>query len=105
MGAGDVPTDIDFNPVVDRVRVVNSANANFRINPNNGALAGDDVNLTYNAPATGPVTAVAYDRNVAPGPPGTPAPPGTLTTLYGIDVGADRLVTIGGIGGGDPGGP
>jgi len=98
MGAGDVPTDIDFNPVVDRVRVVNSANANFRINPNNGALAGNDTNLTFTAPATGPVTAVAYDRNIAPGPPGTIAPPGTLTTLYGIDVGADRLVAIGGIG-------
>ena len=80
-------------------------NENFRINPNNGALSGDDVNLTYTAPATGPVTAVAYDRNVAPGPPGTIAPPGTLTTLYGIDVGADRLVTIGGVGAESPGGP
>jgi hypothetical protein len=104
-GAGDLPTGADFNPVVDRLRVVNAGNENFRINPNNGALAGDDVNLTYTAPATGPVTAVAYDRNVAPGPPGTIAPPGTLTTLYGIDVGADRLVTIGGVGAEGPGGP
>jgi Domain of unknown function (DUF4394)/Thrombospondin type 3 repeat len=96
-GAADLPTGISFNPVVDRIRVVNSANENFRINPNNGTLAGNDTDLTYTAPATGPVTAVAYDRNVAPGPPGTVAPPGTLTTLYGIDVGADRLVTIGGI--------
>jgi hypothetical protein len=96
--AGDVPTGVDFNPVVDRLRVVNASNENFRINPNNGSLAGDDTNLTYSPPATGPVTAVAYDRNIAPGPPGTIAPPGTLTTLYGIDVGADRLVTIGGIG-------
>jgi hypothetical protein len=85
--------------------VVNTGNENFRINPNNGALAGDDVNLTFSAPATGPVTAVAYDRNVAPGPPGAIAPPGTLTTLYGIDVGADRLVTIGGVGAESPGGP
>ena len=85
--------------------MVNAGNESFRINPNNGALSGDDTNLTYTAPATGPVTAVAYDRNVAPGPPGTVAPPGTLTTLYGIDVGADRLVTIGGIGGAAPGGP
>ena len=52
------------------------------------SLAGDDPNLTFTAPATGPVTAVAYDRNIAPGPPGTIAPPGTLTTLYGIDVGS-----------------
>ena len=104
-GAADVATGADFNPVVDRLRVVNANNENFRINPNNGALSGDDVTLTYSAPATGPVTAVAYDRNVAPGPPGTIAPPGTLTTLYGIDVGADRLVTIGGVGAEAPGGP
>jgi hypothetical protein len=104
-GAADTPTGADFNPVVDRLRVVNASNENFRVNPNNGSLSGNDVDLTYNAPTTGPVTAVAYDRNVAPGPPGTIAPAGTLTTLYGIDVGADRLVTIGGVGGLDPGGP
>ena len=104
-GAADTPTGADFNPVVDRLRVVNAGNENFRVNPNNGSLSGNDVDLTYTAPATGPVTAVAYDRNVAPGPPGTIAPPGTLTTLYGIDVGADRLVTIGGIGSETPGGP
>ena len=104
-GAADTPTGVDFNPIVDRLRVVNANNESFRINPTNGALAGDDVNLTYSAPTTGPVTAVAYDRNVAPGPPGTPAPPGARTTLYGLDVGADRLVTIGGIGAETPGGP
>ena len=68
-GAGDVATGADFNPVVDRLRVVNAGNENFRVNPNNAALAGDDVNLTFSAPATGPITAVAYDRNIAPGPP------------------------------------
>src|SRR5262245_14842509 len=99
-GAADVATGVDFNPRVDRLRVVNSLHENFRINPNNGTLAGDDTNLTYVAPATGPVAAVAYDRNVAPGPPGTPAT--TPTTLYGIDVGADRLVVQGGIDGGAP---
>jgi uncharacterized protein DUF4394/thrombospondin type 3 repeat protein len=104
-GAADLPTGADFNPVVDRLRVVNAGNENWRVNPNNASLSGDDVNLTYSAPATGPVTAVAYDRNVAPGPPGTIAPAGTLTTLYGIDVGADKLVTIGGVGGESPGGP
>ena len=105
LGAADVPTGVDFNPVVDRLRVVHQNNESYRINPNNGSLAGDDPNLTFTAPATGPVTAVAYDRNIAPGPPGTIAPPGTLTTLYGIDVGADRLVTIGGVSSQNPGGP
>jgi hypothetical protein len=104
-GAGDWATGADFNPVVDRLRLVNFNLENFRINPNNGALSGDDVNLTFTAPATGPVTAVAYDRNIAPGPPGTVAPPGTLTTLYGIDVGSDRLVVQGGLNGASSGGP
>jgi Domain of unknown function (DUF4394) len=103
-GAGDSATGADFNPVVDRLRVVNFNQENFRINPNSGALTGDDTDLSFTAPATGPVTAVAYDRNIAPGPPGTVAPPGTQTTLYGIDVGSDRLVIQGGINGA-PGGP
>jgi hypothetical protein len=103
-GAGDVPTGVDFNPRVDRIRVVNSNDANFRINPNNGALAAIDAGLTYTAPATGPITGAAYDRNVAPGPPGTP-PGTTQTTLYGIDAGSDRLVVQGGIDGTAPGGP
>jgi len=103
-GAGDWPTGADFNPVFDRVRVVNANNENYRLNPNNGALTGDDANLTFTAPATGPVTAVAFDRNIAPGPPGTVAPPGTFTTLYGIDVGANRLVVQGGVNGAGPGG-
>ena len=36
------PTGVDFNPVVDRLRVVNAGNENFRVNPTNGSLAGDD---------------------------------------------------------------
>lgn len=35
---GTTKFGIDFNPTVDRVRVVNSAGQNFRMNPNNGAL-------------------------------------------------------------------
>ncbi len=53
-GAADVPTGADFNPVVDRLRVVNANNENFRINPNNGTLAGDDTNLTTPPPRPGP---------------------------------------------------
>jgi hypothetical protein len=97
-GAADVVSALDFNPAVDRLRVVNVNNENFRINPNNGVLAGDDVNLTFSAPATGPIVAAAYDRNVDH----TGAPP---TTLYEIDRGSDRLVVQGGIDGAAPGGP
>jgi hypothetical protein len=94
-GAGDRATGIDFNPLVDRLRVVQSNNENFRISPSSGGLAGDDTNLTYTAPATGPVTGIAYDRNVAPGPPGTIPPDTSKTTAYGIDTGSSRLVLIG----------
>jgi hypothetical protein len=97
-GAADVVSALDFNPAVDRLRVVNVNNENFRINPNNGVLAGDDVNLTFSAPATGPIVAAAYDRNVDH----TGAPP---TTLYEIDRGSGRLVVQGGIDGAAAGGP
>jgi hypothetical protein len=80
---------MDFNPVPDRIRLVSSVNENLRIDPSNGGPA-DDTNLTFTAPATGPVTAVAYDRNFA----GT-----AMTTLFGIDRGSSRLVRIGGVNG------
>src|SRR5262245_7502320 len=36
-GAGDVPSGVDFNPTVDRIRLVNTNDENARINPANGA--------------------------------------------------------------------
>jgi Domain of unknown function (DUF4394) len=92
-GAADVASGVDFNPRVDRIRVVNANDENFRINPNNGALSGDDVNLN---PSGQSVIAAAYDRN-APGDTGLP-------TLYGISAASSSLVTIGGLGGIAPGG-
>lgn len=92
--AGDRASGIDFNPLVDRLRVVQSNNTNFRISPATGGFAGLDTNLT-----AGPVTGIAYDRDVAPGPPGTPAPPESKTTAYGINTGSSQLVTIGGVDG------
>ena len=95
-GAADVPTGFDFNPTVDRLRYGNTSNENARLNPNNGSLAGNDTDLTYTAPATGPIIASAYDRNFANTP---------LTTLFAIDRGASRLVVQGGVDGTGPGGP
>jgi hypothetical protein len=37
----------DFNPVVDRLRVVSEADQNIRLNPNDGTLTATDVALTY----------------------------------------------------------
>lgn len=35
--------EMDFNPAVDRVRVINSLGQNFRMNPNNGAVVDGDL--------------------------------------------------------------
>lgn len=99
-GAGDVPGGYDFNPTVDRIRYVNSNNENARLNPNNGLLAGNDTDLTFTAPAVGPIIGQAYDRNFD-----RPNATGVRTTLYGIDRGGSRLVVQGGLDGAGPGGP
>lgn len=76
----------DFNPTVDRIRIVNSDGENFRVNPNNGALAGVDTDLTAGSVVHGS----AYDRSFAGS---------TTTTLFGIDVNTDQLVLQGSING------
>jgi 3D (Asp-Asp-Asp) domain-containing protein len=88
-GAGlplDLPAtgwDIDFNPSVDRVRVINAAGLNFRMNPNNGAVvdanagvAGNQIDSNING-ATMSVSATAY-TNSQPNN-------GGITTQYTID--------------------
>jgi hypothetical protein len=94
-GAGDVPTGMDFNPAVDRIRYVNANDENARLNPLNGTLAGNDTDLT--PAATTDVIASAYDQNVAN--PSNPAvPPIPPTTLYNIDrSGGGNLTLQGGI--------
>jgi hypothetical protein len=80
---------VDFNPVSDRLRVVNDGDENLRINPNNGARADAPTNdSNLNPPST--VVAVAHDRNVAGA---------TATTLYGIDTTLNAFVRIGGVNG------
>ena len=73
---------VDFNPMVDRLRIVSEAEQNLRINPNNGAIAGVDTPLN---PA-GTVTGVAYSNDVD----------GAGTTLlYDIDAATDQLLRQG----------
>jgi Domain of unknown function (DUF4394)/FG-GAP-like repeat len=81
---------VDFNPAVDRIRVANDADENLRINPNNGALAGDDTNLN---PTGFQVIGAAYDRNFDNGFVGS----GTRTTLFAIAKATSALQTIGGV--------
>lgn len=48
--------EIDFNPAVDRVRVINSLGQNFRMNPNTGAVVDGDL-----GGASGPVAGTNMD--------------------------------------------
>lgn len=84
----------DFNPVVDRIRVTHSSGANFRLNPNDGTVAGTDTALTYDA-STGStgipaIYGAAYSSNFVGA---------ASTTLYGYDYRTDQLTTVGGING------
>jgi hypothetical protein len=86
---------LDFNPTVDRVRVVSDADENLRLDPNTGTLAGTDTALAYaagdlNAAANPNVTASAYTNNFSGS---------TTTTLFGIDTNLDVLVQQGSLSG------
>jgi hypothetical protein len=88
----------DFNPTVDRIRVVNDAGQNFRLNPDTGVVVAIDGTLAYaaagdpNSNQTPAVTAVAYTNPDAE-PLVAPDNAGNLTNtvLYDIDTarGAD----------------
>jgi hypothetical protein len=69
----------DFNPTVDRIRVVSNTGQNLRLNPNDGAVAAVDSSLR---PGTPVVNAAAYTNNFAGA---------TTTVLYDIDSQTDRL--------------
>jgi hypothetical protein len=79
---------MDFNPTADRIRLVNDKDANVRLNPNNGTLAGKDNPLN---PAGEGVTGIAYDRIDIQIPPTVIS----NTTAYAIATTSSSLVTIG----------
>ena len=79
--------DINFNPTVDRIRVVNDQDENARLHPDFGTLAGDDTNLN---PVTVLVDGVAYTN---------PFAGATSTTLYALNAATNSLATIGGVNG------
>jgi hypothetical protein len=82
----------DFNPAPDRIRVVSTDTSSFRLNPNDGTVAGTDTPLSYAAGDSGAgitprVVGSAYTNNFN----GT-----AVTTLFGIDSNRDVLVMQGG---------
>jgi Domain of unknown function (DUF4394) len=78
---------VDFNPTVDRLRVVSDTGQNLRVNVDDGTTTEDaDLNIpgpTPVNPALG-VTAVGYTNN--------DADPNTATTLFDIDTTNDTTV-------------
>jgi hypothetical protein len=82
---------VDFNPIPDRIRYITDSDGNLRINPDTGA-ATVDTNVAYatgvNDPGQGSnpsINHIAYSNNFVGA---------ASTTLYGIDVEGNRLVTI-----------
>ncbi len=78
----------DFNPVVDRIRVVSDADQNLRLSPATGAIAATDTALSYasgdpNFGQNPTVVGAAYTNNTA----GV-----TTTVLYDIDSNLDLLL-------------
>jgi len=47
LGTGNV--GFDFNPTVDRIRVVSATGKNYRLNPNDGTIAATDTDLQFAA--------------------------------------------------------
>lgn len=71
---------IDFNPTVDRIRIVTNDGQNLRIHPETGALVQEDKKINGNASPS--ITGVAYTNSVAGA---------TSTTLYDIDGALGKL--------------
>ncbi|MFC7667992.1 DUF4394 domain-containing protein [Hymenobacter humi] len=89
LGTGTSRIGFDFNPTVDRIRVTSAAGTNFRLNPNNGALAATDGALAYattdvNTGQTPGIGSSAYTNSYIGS---------TATTLYNLDESNSRLVT------------
>jgi len=69
----------DFNPTVDRIRVVSNLGQNLRLNPIDGTVASADGNLNPGLPM---VTGAAYTNNFAGS---------TATSLFVVDHNMDKL--------------
>ncbi len=69
----------DFNPTVDRIRVVSNTGQNLRLNPNDGTVSAVDGMINPGTPSLG---AAAYTNNFAGA---------TSTMLFVIDTNTDKV--------------
>lgn len=94
VGASAAPTNtfqlgMDFNPTIDRARVITDSTQNIVYNPNTGTV-GAFTNVFYgpgdvNEGSTALIIDIAYTQSFAGA---------TSTQQYGIDYGLDSLVTV-----------
>ncbi|MGY2134081.1 DUF4394 domain-containing protein [Hymenobacter sp. HD11105] len=78
--AGNQVAAFDFNPTVDRIRLITSTGQNLRLNPETGTVANTDGSINGAAGAT--ITGAAYTNNVS----GV-----TTAALYDLDPATDQL--------------
>jgi len=74
---------VDFNPTVDRLRIVSDTGQNLRANVDTGVTVVDGALNTAGVPTSG-IVAAAYTNN--------DTDPATGTTLYNIDAALDQVV-------------
>lgn len=86
---GAVNVGLDFNPVVDKIRIVSNDNQNYRLDPTTGTLTATDANLAFastdvNFGAEPNAGSIAYINSY-----GTP----TTTTLYNYEENLNIITT------------
>jgi hypothetical protein len=80
---------VDFNPIVDRIRVTGSDNSNYRLHPVTGALVATDGNLAYAAADAN----AGQDPSISTGAYTNSYIGSTSTTLYNYDDALNILTT------------
>ncbi len=76
----DAIVTFDFNPTVDRIRLMSGSGQNFRLHPETGAVVATDGNVNGQPGAR--LAGSAYTNNVAGA---------TTTTLFNIDLTSNQL--------------
>lgn len=74
----------NFNPTVDRIRIVSNTGQNLRVHPDTGSVVAVDGFLKYSDDAVPQVVTCAYTNSVAGA---------TSTTLYDFDLNRRAIVT------------
>jgi hypothetical protein len=81
--AGGADWGVDFNPTVDRIRVVSDNGVNLRLHPDTGALVATDGKLAYADGKAAAIVGAAYTYNKSND---------KITTNYALDGAAGTLV-------------